>query len=122
MENSFFDKHIQSVEQKCSQISEFEQIGKIDSFSLDNISASFPIKPKSEYVRLASESSGNNAEVSDAKVVAKTENSSVFASLKQLPADKSKLQVKTQYKQRTCLLYTSPSPRDATLSRMPSSA
>ena len=28
----------------------------------------------------------------------------------------------TEYKDRTCLLYTSPSPRDATLSRMPSSA
>ena len=27
-----------------------------------------------------------------------------------------------QYEIRTCLLYTSPSPRDATLSRMPSSA
>ena len=34
-------------------------------------------------------------------------------------------QVKTQFKVHTvntCLLYTSPSPRDATLSRMPSSA
>ena len=27
-----------------------------------------------------------------------------------------------KYKLHTCLLYTSPSPRDATLSRMPSSA
>ena len=30
--------------------------------------------------------------------------------------------VKTRYRLKTCLLYTSPSPRDATLSRMPSSA
>ena len=29
---------------------------------------------------------------------------------------------KTGYDPKTCLLYTSPSPRDATLSRMPSSA
>ena len=28
----------------------------------------------------------------------------------------------TKYDRHTCLLYTSPSPRDATLSRMPSSA
>ena len=32
----------------------------------------------------------------------------------------SKISIATVY--RTCLLYTSPSPRDATLSRMPSSA
>ena len=31
-------------------------------------------------------------------------------------------QMKKHYSPKTCLLYTSPSPRDATLSRMPSSA
>ena len=31
-------------------------------------------------------------------------------------------QFKNRMKHKTCLLYTSPSPRDATLSRMPSSA
>ena len=32
------------------------------------------------------------------------------------------LSLKSKKKEATCLLYTSPSPRDATLSRMPSSA
>ena len=31
-------------------------------------------------------------------------------------------EIQTSYKWKDCLLYTSPSPRDATLSRMPSSA
>ena len=43
--------------------------------------------------------------------------SHVFDILKQLPADAHPME--WFY---TCLLYTSPSPRDATLSRMPSSA
>ena len=34
----------------------------------------------------------------------------------------SQVIVDTRCQMRTCLLYTSPSPRDATLSRMPSSA
>ena len=36
--------------------------------------------------------------------------------------DKKKNPLDFKYKVKTCLLYTSPSPRDATLSRMPSSA
>ena len=34
----------------------------------------------------------------------------------------NKKKIKSSTKVKTCLLYTSPSPRDATLSRMPSSA
>ena len=37
-----------------------------------------------------------------------------------LPDDKGRFESKVR--ELTCLLYTSPSPRDATLSRMPSSA
>ena len=38
------------------------------------------------------------------------------------PANASQLVTRTDMHANTCLLYTSPSPRDATLSRMPSSA
>ena len=38
------------------------------------------------------------------------------------PEKISKLEKEPAYLRRGCLLYTSPSPRDATLSRMPSSA
>ena len=41
---------------------------------------------------------------------------------KRLMDIESKLAQKTQKYSENCLLYTSPSPRDATLSRMPSSA
>ena len=38
------------------------------------------------------------------------------------PNDKSKPEFKTEVRVFSCLLYTSPSPRDTTASRMPSSA
>ena len=37
-------------------------------------------------------------------------------------AKKGRIQVNGQTEKKTCLLYTSPSPRDRTRSRMPSSA
>ena len=40
----------------------------------------------------------------------------------QLENEQAQSQLKLNQFKRTCLLYTSPSPRDATLSRMPSSA
>ena len=40
---------------------------------------------------------------------------------KPLP-ERDKTEVRKDYEYTSCLLYTSPSPRDATLSRMPSSA
>ena len=43
-------------------------------------------------------------------------------SIEALLAEDVDLQVYRAGLERTCLLYTSPSPRDATLSRMPSSA
>ena len=43
----------------------------------------------------------------------------LFDSAEKAKADATKTQIKGL---ETCLLYTSPSPRDATLSRMPSSA
>ena len=39
-----------------------------------------------------------------------------------LTKDEKSIAYATAWKHKNCLLYTSPSPRDATLSRMPSSA
>ena len=44
------------------------------------------------------------------------------AKLRDLPSTKSVKNPLASTSSETCLLYTSPSPRDATLSRMPSSA
>ena len=47
---------------------------------------------------------------------------STVASVRDAAANASGLRASTRAKTTFCLLYTSPSPRDATLSRMPSSA
>ena len=58
----------------------------------------------------------------DPKIVAKQLNSKNYAlnvsSFETLEAERKKFQTQTE----DCLLYTSPSPRDGLLSRMPSSA
>ena len=44
------------------------------------------------------------------------------AAPKKIVAPKGPVKISKTYEPKDCLLYTSPSPRDATLSRMPSSA
>ena len=45
-----------------------------------------------------------------------------YARREMLKSSKTRLVIRRSTKHMSCLLYTSPSPRDATLSRMPSSA
>ena len=61
-----------------------------------------------------------DAEVSAAKAVQKTDPTAA-ARIRELTTEK-RTATATVRKLKACLLYTSPSPRDATLSRMPSSA
>ena len=49
-------------------------------------------------------------------------NGNAIASISVATSDRWKDKNTGEQQERTCLLYTSPSPRDATLSRMPSSA
>ena len=49
-------------------------------------------------------------------------NSNLYAQIVEPKGSKVLVTASTNEKDNNCLLYTSPSPRDATLSRMPSSA
>ena len=69
-----------------------------------------------------------NLEKLELKISAKSENDKLFGSVtnseisKELSSEGFEIEKKCIQLSSSCLLYTSPSPRDATLSRMPSSA
>ena len=118
--------HLDGIPPSPRGVPQIEVTFDIDANGIINVSALDKATNKSQDIRIEASSGLTEEEIEkmkkDAEANAEADSKAKEEADKLNSADQMIFQTEKQLKDFGCLLYTSPSPRDATLSRMPSSA